>query len=114
MVSNRRSTYPDSLTFNVVVVGEEEVRLEPSVLVEAYGRVVGGEDVQVDGAHVVVVAGPQVRQEVPEHEGGDAVAAVFLQDAQRQNVRDLGAVTEIFSSSCWELCSVGNSSPVHQ
>ena len=71
------------------------MRLKPSVLVEGNGRVVGGEDVQVDGAHVAVVAGPQVRQEVSEHEGGDAVAAVLLQDAQGEDVRDLGAVTAI-------------------
>ena len=58
------------------------MRLEPSVLVEGYGRVVGGEDVQIDGAHIAVVSGPQVGQEVSEHEGGDAVAAVLLQDAQ--------------------------------
>ena len=43
------------LTFDVVVVGEEEVRLEPPVLVEGDGGVVGGEDVEVDGAHVAVV-----------------------------------------------------------
>ena len=34
-----------------------------------------------------------MREEVAQHEGGDAVAAVLLQHAQRQDVRDLGAVT---------------------
>ena len=34
-----------------------------------------------------------MREEVAKHEGGDAVAAVLLQHAQRQDVRDLGAVT---------------------
>ena len=82
------------LTFDVVVVWEEEVRLEAPVLVEGDGGVVGGEDVEVDGAHVAVVvnAGAQVREEVAQHEGGDTVAAVLLQHAQRQYVRDLGAV----------------------
>ena len=36
-----------------------------------------------------------MREEVAQHEGGDAVAAVLLQHAQRQDVRDLGAVTEM-------------------
>ena len=107
-----------TLTLNVVVIWEEEMRLkgkgslgffdleviwwpfsgwcgylESSVLVEGDGRVVSGEDVQVYGAHVPVVAGPQVGQEVAEHEGGDTVAAVLLEHAQRQYVRDLGAMT---------------------
>ena len=71
------------------------MRLEAPVLVEGDGGVVGGEDVEVDGAHVAVVvdAGAQVREQVAQHEGGDAVAAVLLQHTQRQDVRDLGAVT---------------------
>lgn len=43
-----------------VVVGEVVMLLEVSVFVEVYGRVVGGEDVQVDGFAVVLGRGRYV------------------------------------------------------
>ena len=69
------------------------MRPEPSVFVKTYGLAVGGEDVEVDGPHLTVVAGGEVGDQRVQHERGDPILPEILDHAQRQNVADLSSTS---------------------
>lgn len=72
-----------------IIVGQVVVLLKVSILIEVYGSVVGGEDMQVDGFAMILGRGGDVLLQTVQQQRPYPMFTAFLDHPQAQDVRNL-------------------------